>query len=170
MQARRPRKLSASLTGNPKKRNKSPLGKVFSNNQKPNQKMKTSIVNSRSVASVIRVAALAALLGFLPFVLSSQAQESPASAEQAASPQQTEQAAAPKHKDKTFFQVLKEGGIVMVPLAAVSIYMLTLIIDSVRRIQRKVVCPPDTVNLLRSQFSAGDYNAAFQACARRHVF
>jgi biopolymer transport protein ExbB len=132
--------------------------------------MKISIANSRSFAGVMRVAALAALLGFLPFVLDSQAQESPAPAEQTASPQQSEQPAAAKHKDKTFFQVLREGGIVMIPLAAVSVYMLTLIIDSVRRIQNKVVCPPDIVNLLRSQFSAGDYNAAFQTCRSKACF
>ena len=58
----------------------------------------------------------------------------------------------------------------MFPLAAVSVYMLTLIIDSVRRIQNKVVCPPDIVNLLRSQFSAGDYNAAFQTCRSKACF
>ena len=58
----------------------------------------------------------------------------------------------------------------MIPLAAVSVYMLTLIIDSVRRIQNKVVCPPDIVNLLRSQFSAGDYNAAFQTCRSKTCF
>ncbi len=107
--------------------------------------MKTSIANSRSVAGVVRVAALVALLGFLSFAPNSQAQESPAAAEQA--PAAAEQAAAPKHKDKTFFQVLREGGIVMIPLAAISVYMLTLIIDSIRRIQNKVVCPPDIVNL-----------------------
>ncbi|MGA7904965.1 MAG: MotA/TolQ/ExbB proton channel family protein, partial [Terrimicrobiaceae bacterium] len=96
-----------------------------------------------------------------------------ASAEQSASPaaQQAEQPAAAAHKkDKTFLQVLKEGGIVMFPLGAVSVYMLTLIIDSVRRIQNKVVCPPDIVNLLRSQFSAGDYNAAFQTCRSKACF
>jgi biopolymer transport protein ExbB len=132
--------------------------------------MKISIANSRSFTGVMRVAALAALLGFLPFVLDAQAQESPAPAEQTASPQQSEQPAAAKHKDKTFFQVLRDGGIVMIPLAAVSVYMLTLIIDSVRRIQNKVVCPPDIVNLLRSQFSAGDYNAAFQTCRSKACF
>ncbi len=132
--------------------------------------MKISIVNSRSVAGVFGVAALAVLLGFLPFVPNSQAQEPPATAEQTAAPQQSEQSAAPKHKDKTFFEVLREGGIVMIPLAAVSVYMLTLIIDSVRRIQNKVVCPPDIVNHLRSQFSAGDYNAAFQTCRSKACF
>jgi biopolymer transport protein ExbB len=113
---------------------------------------------------------MAVLIGFLPFVPNSQAQESPAATEQTSPEQAGEQAAAPKHKDKTFFQVLRDGGIVMFPLAAVSVYMLTLIIDSVRRIQNKVVCPPDIVNLLRSQFSAGDYNAAFQTCRSKACF
>ena len=58
----------------------------------------------------------------------------------------------------------------MFPLAAVSVYMLTLIIDSVRRIQNKIVCPPDIVGLLRSQFSAGDYQAAFQTCRSKACF
>ena len=133
--------------------------------------MKTSIVNSKTAAGVMRVAVLAILLGFLPLILDLRAQEASAPAEQTASPQQTEQPAAGGHKkDKTFFQVLKEGGIVMIPLAAVSVYMLTLIIDSVRRIQNKVVCPPDLVNHLRSQFSAGDYNAAFQTCRSKACF
>ena len=132
--------------------------------------MKKSIVNSRSIASVIVLATIAVLIGLLPFVPNSQAQESSAPAEQTAPQQQGGQAAAPKHNDKTFFQVLRDGGIVMFPLAAVSVYMLTLIIDSVRRIQNKVVCPPDIVNLLRSQFSAGDYNAAFQTCRSKACF
>lgn len=132
--------------------------------------MKKSIVNSRSVAGLFGVATIAVLIGLLPFMPNSQAQESPAPTEQAAPQQQGEQAAAPKHKDKTFFQVLRDGGIVMFPLAAVSVYMLTLIIDSVRRIQNKVVCPPDIINLLRSQFSAGDYNAAFQTCRSKACF
>ena len=49
--------------------------------------------------------------------------ESSAPTEQTSPEQQGEQAAAPKHKDKTFFEVLKDGGIVMIPLAAVSVYM-----------------------------------------------
>ena len=132
--------------------------------------MKKLTVNSRPVAGALGVATIAVLLGFLPMVPHSQAQESPASTEQASSQQPGEQATAPKHKNKTFFEVLKEGGIAMIPLAAVSVYMLTLIIDSVRRIQNKVVCPPDIVNLLRSQFSAGDYNAAFQTCRSKACF
>lgn len=79
-------------------------------------------------------------------------------------------AEAPHHKDKTFLEVLKEGGIVMVPLAAVSIFMVALIIDSVRRIQNKVVCPPEIVATLRGQFSAGDYQAAYQTCLNKPCF
>ena len=134
--------------------------------------MKTSIVNSKSFAGVFRLAVLAALLGILSSVMDLRAQEAPASDGQSASSatQQAEQPAGAHKKDKTFFDVLRDGGIVMFPLAAVSVYMLTLIIDSVRRIQNKVVCPPDIVNLLRSQFSAGDYNAAFQTCRSKACF
>jgi biopolymer transport protein ExbB len=131
--------------------------------------MKTLIVHSNSFARAFRLAVLVVLLGFLPSVLELRAQEPSADASPAA--QEAEQSAASAHKkEKTFLQVLKEGGIVMLPLGAVSVYMLTLIIDSVRRIQNKVVCPPDVVNLLRSQFSAGDYNAAFQTCRSKACF
>jgi biopolymer transport protein ExbB len=134
--------------------------------------MKTSTAHSKSFAGALRLGIFVALLGFLPSILELQAQEAPAPAEQSASPatQQGEQPATAHRKDKTFFEVLKDGGIVMFPLAAVSVYMLTLIIDSVRRIQNKVVCPPDIVNHLRSQFSAGDYNAAFQTCRSKACF
>ena len=81
--------------------------------------MKTSIVNSSSAAGAIRIVALAVLLGFVPFVLDSQAQESPAPAEQATSEQPAGfHTLHSKHKDKTFMEVLREGGIVMIPLAA----------------------------------------------------
>ena len=105
--------------------------------------MKTSTVNSKSFAGAFRLAVLAILLGFLPLVPDARAQEAPVSTEQSASlaPQAQQPPAGSHRKDKTFFEVLKDGGIVMFPLAAVSVYMLTLIIDSVRRIQNKVVCP-----------------------------
>lgn len=88
--------------------------------------------------------------------------------EPAATPVAAE-AAPPKH-DKTFFQILKEGGIIMYPLGAVSIYMVALIIDSIRRIQNKVVCPPEVVATLRQQFSQGDYQAAYQTCLNKPCF
>ncbi len=74
------------------------------------------------------------------------------------------------HKEKTFIDVLKEGGIVMIPLGLVSVYMLTLIIDSARRIRIPVVCPPHVVSILRAQFSQGDYQAAFQTCREKPSF
>jgi biopolymer transport protein ExbB len=131
--------------------------------------MKKLIVTSNRSGGAVRIALLVALLGFLAIVSKVGAQEPAPTASPAA---QSEQSATPAAhtKDKTFFQVLKDGGIVMFPLGAVSVYMLTLIIDSLRRIQNKVVCPPDIVNHLRSQFSAGDYNAAFQTCRSKTCF
>lgn len=87
-----------------------------------------------------------------------------------ASPTASPAAAAHAHKDKTIFEVLKEGGIVMIPLAAVSIFMVALIIDSIRRIKSKVACPPEIVNTLRMQFSAGDYQAAYRTCIGKPCF
>lgn len=74
------------------------------------------------------------------------------------------------HKGKTFVTVIKEGGIIMWPLIAISIYMLTLIIDSIKRIRPATAAPPDIVNTLRTQFSQGDYQGAFQTCRMKSCF
>jgi biopolymer transport protein ExbB len=132
--------------------------------------MKILIANSSRLRGAFRLTVLVALLGFQLVSVQLRAQEpTPTESATARQPEQPAAASADK-KDKTFFEVLKDGGIVMFPLGAVSVYMLTLIIDSIRRIQNKVVCPPDIVNLLRSQFSAGDYNAAFQTCRSKACF
>ena len=129
--------------------------------------MKILIVSSKRIAGAVRLAVLVALLGPLRRSRTRAAEPTQPSCRRR---QLEPPAAAGAHKkDKTFFEVLKDGGIVMF-LGAVSVYMLTLIIDSLRRIQNKVVCPPDIVNLLRSQFSAGDYNAAFQTCRSKGCF
>lgn len=105
------------------------------------------------------------LLGIavLPAEDAAPANATPAATEGAAAP-------APHRRDKTFLEVLRDGGIVMIPLAAVSMFMVALTIDSVRRIQNKVVCPPELVATLRSQFSAGDYQAAYRTCRAQPCF
>ena len=120
--------------------------------------------NARLTFAVRALQASALLALFSLSALPAAAQEAPAAPAAAAAP------AATPHHGKTFFEVIRDGGIVMVPLIGISIYMVALIIDSVRRIQNKVVCPPDLVNLLRSQFSAGDYQAAFQTCRSKSCF
>lgn len=109
---------------------------------------------------------LLALLGFA--LISSSCLLSAQDAQPAATPVAAE--AVKAKPDKTFMQVLKDGGIIMFPLAAVSIFMVALIIDSIKRIQNSVVCPPEVINTLRTQFSAGDYHAAYQTCVSRPCF
>lgn len=93
-----------------------------------------------------------------------------ARAQEAAAPAPAATAEVAHKKDKTFFEVIRDGGVVMIPLGLVSMYMVALIMDSLRRIRNNVVCPPETVNLLRSQFSSGDYNGAYQTCRARPCF
>lgn len=125
-------------------------------------KMKNPPIPSSHPAGIARVALLAIFVGLLSLLPQARAQDAPAEPG-------VPTAAAP-HKDKTFFTVLKDGGIIMIPLGLVSVFMVALIIDSIRRIQPKVACPPDIASQLRLQFSRGDYQAAFQICRSKPCF
>lgn len=70
-------------------------------------------------------------------------------------------------QDKTFFQVLKQGGVVMIPLGLTSIVMVALIIDGFMRLRNSKMAPVELVEQLRAQFRAGDYNGAYQVCRGR---
>jgi len=72
--------------------------------------------------------------------------------------------AASKKRDKSFFQVLVEGGFVMIPLAVCSALALALITDGFIRIRNLRVAPPALVEQIRNAFRAGDYEQAYQVC------
>lgn len=71
--------------------------------------------------------------------------------------------AAGMHK-KTLFEQLKEGGWVMFPIAACSIFTIYLIGDGVLRTAPKKVCPPEHEDAVKSFFRAGDYVGAYNYC------
>ena len=73
-------------------------------------------------------------------------------------------------KDKTFIDVLKDGGIIMYPLGLISVLMVGLLIDSSIRLRNVKLAPPDLVQFLREQFQKGDYAGAYQACKGRPNF
>jgi biopolymer transport protein ExbB len=73
-------------------------------------------------------------------------------------------AADTKHHAKSLWEVVKEGGIIMIPLALVSAAMLTLIIIEAMTLQRKKLVPDEQVATLRTYFQNGDYQAAVEYC------
>jgi len=66
--------------------------------------------------------------------------------------------------EKSLWQMLVMGGIMMIPLAGFSIAMVWLIIDGSQRSSLKRMMPEPEVEKQRNFFRAGDYVGAYQAC------
>lgn len=65
---------------------------------------------------------------------------------------------------KTLWEQLKEGGWVMIPIAACSVFTLYLVADGVRRTSRKQMSPAASEQAVKSLFRQGDYVGAFEFC------
>jgi biopolymer transport protein ExbB len=63
---------------------------------------------------------------------------------------------------RSLFEVLKDGGIIMIPLAGFSIAMVWLIIDCAQRAGVKRLIPAGDLEKLQNSFRAGDYVGAYQ--------
>jgi biopolymer transport protein ExbB len=87
--------------------------------------------------------------------------QAPPAAAVPAAPAVTEK--APEH-DKTLWETIKEGGVIMIPLGLTSLVMLALIIDAFMRLQNTKLAPPALAERLRTTFRHGDYEAAYRAC------
>jgi biopolymer transport protein ExbB len=72
-------------------------------------------------------------------------------------------AAQDVHK-KTLLEQVQEGGWVMFPIAACSIFMVYLIGDGVIRTGRKRTLPPQHEEALKNLFRHGDYVGSFNYC------
>ena len=88
------------------------------------------------------------------------AQEAPAAAE------------APKaaHANKTLWTVIKEGGVIMIPIGLVSAAMCSLIVLGFITLRRKKLVPDDQVAALRNYFTHGDYQGAVEYCRQNPGF
>ena len=63
---------------------------------------------------------------------------------------------------RSLFEVLKDGGLIMIPLIGFSIAMIWLIIDCAQRSGVKRLIPADDLEKLHNSFRAGDYVGAYQ--------
>lgn len=70
----------------------------------------------------------------------------------------------PEAAHKTLWQVLEEGGPIMIPLAIVSVAMFTLILLGFVTLGRKKLVPDKHVRALRELFVSGDYQSAVAYC------
>jgi biopolymer transport protein ExbB len=72
-------------------------------------------------------------------------------------------AEASKATEKTFIDVLKEGGWCMYPIGLFSVATVWLIIDIWLRTNDKKMTPEEDVSVAKQAFMAGDYTGAYQA-------
>lgn len=72
--------------------------------------------------------------------------------------------------DKTMWDVLEEGGVIMIPLGLVSVAMFTLIGLGFITLGRKRLVPDRHVDALRQLFVAGDYQGAVTYCKEHPGF
>jgi len=72
--------------------------------------------------------------------------------------------AKPAVHEKSLFEQIKEGGLVMFPIAACSILTLYLMVDGFVRTRSPKVQPPQHVEAVKGLFRSGDYVGAFNYC------
>jgi len=73
-------------------------------------------------------------------------------------------------KEKTYWDVFKEGGWIMWPLALLSMWCVALIIEGFVRIRLVNFAPSDTVQLLRQTFGEENYQQAWRVCKAKSTF
>jgi biopolymer transport protein ExbB len=110
------------------------------------------MMNARILALLLAVAA--ALL-FMPLPGWSQAEAGKAAPAAESTPA--------VHK-KTMWEKIKEGGVMMIPLALCSIFTVYLIWDGVVRTSKRRTAPDEHVNGVKNLFRAGDYVGAYKFC------
>jgi biopolymer transport protein ExbB len=76
----------------------------------------------------------------------------------------------PPHKDKTLIQVIKDGGVMMIPLLATSVIMMALVMNGFISLKKKKLVPDQDLIQLRSFFNKGDYQGALAYCKTKPGF
>ena len=79
-------------------------------------------------------------------------------------PPAADASAAPAVHNKTLWEMIKEGGWVMIPIGAASIFTVYLIGDGIIRTGRNRTIPPDQEAALKDLFRQGDYVGAYNYC------
>jgi biopolymer transport protein ExbB len=77
---------------------------------------------------------------------------------------------AKKSEDKNFFQVLAQGGVVMIFLGVASVLVMTFTIEGLIKLRSVKLAPPALVALLREKVSEGNYQEAWQVASTNRCF
>lgn len=80
-------------------------------------------------------------------------------AQEAAAP-----AAGATENTKTLWEIIKEGGWIMIPIFLCSVLTLYLVADGIMRTSPKRAIPVSHVDMLKNLFRQGDYGGAYQYC------
>jgi biopolymer transport protein ExbB len=88
----------------------------------------------------------------------------------AASPAAAGEPTKPAPHNKTLWTVLKEGGVIMIPIGLVSVGMCSLIVLGFITLRRDKLVPGDQVATLRKLFTEGDYQNAVEYCRQNPGF
>jgi len=83
---------------------------------------------------------------------------------QAQSPAPVASPSAPAVVHKTLWMQIAEGGWIMVPIAACSIFTVYLIGDGIIRTSRQKTAPPEAEEAVQTLFRQGDYVGAYNYC------
>ncbi|MGH6755163.1 MAG: MotA/TolQ/ExbB proton channel family protein [Chthoniobacterales bacterium] len=75
-----------------------------------------------------------------------------------------QEAAAPKAQTKTLWEIILEGGWIMIPIALCSVFTFYLVVDGILRTGRKKSIPEQHLEALKGLFRQGDYGNAYQYC------
>ncbi len=79
-------------------------------------------------------------------------------------------AAAGGTESKTFWKTIKDGGWIMFPLFAISMWCLALIIEGFVRIRLSNFAPAETVRQLKAAFAEENYQQAWRVCKAKSTF
>jgi biopolymer transport protein ExbB len=116
------------------------------------------------------VIALAFAFGTEFYVNSLHAQGTPPAEGAAPAPAEGEAPGVAGAENETVWQIIKNGGWIMGPLAVLSVWCVALIIECFIRIRLGTFAPPDIVMQLRQAFGEENYQQAWRVCKSRSSF
>jgi biopolymer transport protein ExbB len=126
--------------------------------------MMKTLPTPRPVRSLLPAPALAALaLLALAGLCMAQGAAAPAAAGAAAAPAEIQHS-------RTLWDIIREGGWIMFPLAFISMWCLALIIECAIRIRLPNFAPADSIRQLKAAFAEENYQQAWRVCKAKSTF
>ena len=74
-----------------------------------------------------------------------------------------EPAVASSAPDVTVMDMIKVGGLIMIPIFLCSVWMLALLAELILKLRQPVVSPPESMQAMKEHVGDGDFTAAAEA-------